>query len=155
MRIRKATKEDENILKSFYLLLLMETGLFGMDVVASDENVDLYWKNSFLPAIQTDSGAILIAESDQPVGAIFWPVSSSGLQTAEPYATGMGVYVLKEFRGIGVASMLRTKAKEILASAGVPSVLGFYHAGNAAGIASAQKDGGKVLGSVITFKTNE
>jgi GNAT superfamily N-acetyltransferase len=154
MRIRRAKISDESTLKAFYMLLLMETKPFGMDVVPSEENVDIYWENTFLPCIKNGTGAILIAESDEPVGAIFWPVMNAGVALNEQYATGLGVYVIKQFRGLGVASALRNKAKEVLSSLGVPSVLGFYHATNEAGIASAQKDGGTVLGSVITFKTN-
>lgn len=155
MYIRDAEMADEVPLKKLYFKLLQETAPFGMDALPSDDNVNTYWDLMISQTVKGYPGTVLVAESGHDiVGALFWPVISSPIEMKEKAATGLGVYVVPEHRGVGLATELRKTAFKKLHEQGITHVLGFVHVGNEAGDASANKAGAVEVGKIIKFPTH-
>lgn len=153
--IRKANLEDGDLVRSLIIHLLEDTQPFGMDAEPSEENANVYWEVFIRPAINSGRGSILIAEdAGDIVGGLFWPIIPTPIKVREEYASGLGVYVVPEYRGNGIAKSLRSVGLNDLKNQGISYVLGFVHTTNASGINSVIKSNASSIGSMLKIPTN-
>lgn len=146
--------EDAEIVIGLYLELLKSVDAFGMDVMPTRRNAELYYQHLLLPGILAQDPVLLAEVKGEIAGAIFWPEKRTPFELRRRSALGLGVFVYPKFAQRGIGSELRRQAKLILSAKGIEVVDGAVFNSNQAGIESALRNGGKPYGQMLIFETS-
>lgn len=118
------------------------------DVLPTEQNADVMIFSGISAAESGDPCCALWIDN-KIVGFTYWVGSSTrGFEVREKVCSGLGTFILPEYRRQGLATKLREKAVEIAKDAGYARVDGIVH--DKVGTDSVKKFGGTVKNLVMT-----
>jgi GNAT superfamily N-acetyltransferase len=142
---------DWNRLRGLVLSFLNEmyqTEEHRTDVLPTERNADMMVFSGISAAEAGDPCCALWVDG-QIVGYTYWVGSPTrGLEIREKICSGLGTYIIPEYRRQGFATKLREGASEIAKKAGYARVDGIVH--DKVGTDSVKKFGGAVKNLVMT-----